>query len=73
LQIQKTHISEALQWASGLGQKVKQQTVIKCHAYEISCPNALWHIDGHHKLIYWGIVIFGVVDGYSCMVQYQNL
>ncbi|KAF5366542.1 hypothetical protein D9758_008964 [Tetrapyrgos nigripes] len=33
--------------------------------YLVSHPNALWHIDGHHKLILWGIVIHGVVDGYS--------
>ncbi|KAJ8692156.1 hypothetical protein PTI98_009494 [Pleurotus ostreatus] len=68
LRIQKTRISEALQRASGLGQKVKQQTVIKRRVYEVSRPNALWHIDGHHKLIHWGIVIFGVVDGYSRMI-----
>ncbi|KAE9382610.1 hypothetical protein BT96DRAFT_778281, partial [Gymnopus androsaceus JB14] len=34
----------------------------------VSRPNALWHIDGHHKLIMWGFVIHGVVDGYSRIV-----
>ncbi|KAF8800932.1 hypothetical protein BYT27DRAFT_7035561, partial [Phlegmacium glaucopus] len=33
--------------------------------YQVPRPNALWHIDGHHKLIAWGIVIHGVADGYS--------
>ncbi|KAF8198607.1 hypothetical protein BJ912DRAFT_845473, partial [Pholiota molesta] len=33
--------------------------------YNVACPNALWHINGHHKLILWGIVIHGCVDGYS--------
>ena len=36
--------------------------------YHVPRPNALWHIDGHHKLIKWGIVIHGVADGYSRQV-----
>ncbi|KAG2134987.1 hypothetical protein BD769DRAFT_1293898, partial [Suillus cothurnatus] len=32
--------------------------------YKVSQPNALWHMDGHHKLIHWGIVIHGIIDGY---------
>ena len=31
--------------------------------YFIDRPNALWHIDGQHKLILWGIVIHGTADG----------
>ncbi|KAK6996202.1 hypothetical protein R3P38DRAFT_3287888 [Favolaschia claudopus] len=46
---------------------------LRCHGrriiergkYQVSRPHALWHIDGHHKLILWGIVIHGIVDGYS--------
>ncbi|KAI5987282.1 hypothetical protein EDD15DRAFT_2173867, partial [Pisolithus albus] len=38
------------------------------HKYHIKQPNALWHIDGHHKLIRWGIVIHGFIDGFCCMV-----
>jgi len=33
--------------------------------YSVDHPNALWHIDGHHKLILWGIVIHGIADGDS--------
>jgi len=25
----------------------------------------LWHFDGNHKLVHWGIVIHGSIDGYS--------
>jgi hypothetical protein len=34
-------------------------------SYHVPRPNALWHMDGHHKLIAWGIVIHGCVDGFS--------
>ncbi|KAI5982901.1 hypothetical protein EDC04DRAFT_2616344 [Pisolithus marmoratus] len=47
----------------------KLDTSLEVHcnpSSQISCirPNALWHMDGHHKLIRWGIVIHGIVDGY---------
>ncbi|KAI6139947.1 hypothetical protein BKA82DRAFT_3988122, partial [Pisolithus tinctorius] len=37
--------------------------------YHIKQPNALWHIDSHHKLIQWGIVIHGFIDGFCCTVR----
>lgn len=38
--------------------------------YTVPCINAMWHIDGHHKLIRWKIVIHGGIDGFSRMVVY---
>lgn len=38
--------------------------------YRVPFVNALWHIDGHHKLIRWKIVIHGGMDGYSRMVVF---
>ncbi|KAG2364284.1 hypothetical protein BDR07DRAFT_1280150, partial [Suillus spraguei] len=37
--------------------------------YHVKRPNVLWHVDGHHKLIRWGIVIHGFIDGFCRMVQ----
>ena len=34
-------INTALRWAAPIHRRV----------YSVPCPNALWHIDGHHKLI----------------------
>ncbi|KAJ8032365.1 P2X purinoceptor 7 [Holothuria leucospilota] len=33
--------------------------------YRVAGPNALWHIDGNHKLIRWRFVIHGEIDGFS--------
>lgn len=33
-------------------------------------PNAMWHLDGHHKLGPWGIVIHGITDGYDRVVSF---
>lgn len=39
----------------------------------MSSPNALWHIDGYHKLIRWRYVIHGAIDGYSGLIVYLKL
>ena len=33
--------------------------------YSVPGPLSFWHLDGIHKLIRWGFVIHGCVDGYS--------
>ena len=38
--------------------------------YHVDSPNALWHLDGYHKLIRWRIVIHGAIDGYSRLIMY---
>jgi hypothetical protein len=47
-----------------------QPCLLLCWVYRVPWINALWHIDGHHKLIRWGIVIHGGIDGYSRMVTF---
>lgn len=38
--------------------------------YNVPGPNALWHIDGLHKLIRWGFVVHGSIDGYLGMITF---
>ena len=38
--------------------------------HSVPGPNALWHIDGLHKLIRWGFVVHGCLDGFSRMITY---
>ncbi|KAJ7214024.1 hypothetical protein GGX14DRAFT_311864, partial [Mycena pura] len=47
----------------GIGRVLRQQHLIKRREYQVPQPHALWHIDGHHKLILWGIMLHGIADG----------
>jgi DNA-binding transcriptional ArsR family regulator len=69
LRIQKRRIYSSIHRVDGLGRVLRRQKTVKRQKYEVSRPHALWHIDGHHKLILWGIVIHGSVDGYSRTVR----
>ena len=70
-----------LQWAtvrdamwrvdpSGLLLRTTQLNTVQRRRYSVPGTFALWHIDGNHKLIRWGFVIHGCVDGYSRRVMF---
>ncbi|KAJ8270423.1 hypothetical protein GJAV_G00114410 [Gymnothorax javanicus] len=40
--------------------------------YSVPGPNAMWHIDGNHKLIRWRFVIHGGIDGFSRLIVYLS-
>ena len=50
---------------SGLLMRSLQLNIVRRRKYRVAGPNALWHMDGHHKLIRWGFVIHGCIDGYT--------
>ena len=47
-----------------------ERSFIEGDNYEVDSPNALWHLDGCHKLIRWRIVIHGGIDGYSRLITF---
>ena len=67
LRVQRHRVIDSMNRIDQLGQVMRQHVGKKKERkqYQVPRPNALWHIDGHHKLIAWGIVIHGVADGYS--------
>ena len=44
--------------------------VIRRRQYSVECPNSIWHIDGHHKLIRWKFVVHAGIDGFSRTIPY---
>ncbi|KAJ7582311.1 hypothetical protein C8J56DRAFT_722093, partial [Mycena floridula] len=48
-----------------LGQALHVRKPVKHKPYSVPRPNALWHMDGHHKMICWGVVIHGIIDGFD--------
>ncbi|KAK6983899.1 hypothetical protein R3P38DRAFT_3333454 [Favolaschia claudopus] len=65
VRVQKRRVFSSVRRVDGIGRILRQRRIIERGKYQVSWPHALWHIDGHHKLILWGIVIHGIVDGYS--------
>ncbi|KAF8225256.1 hypothetical protein L208DRAFT_1307017, partial [Tricholoma matsutake] len=64
LRVQKRRVRVTLWHIDGLGQVLHNHVAIDHQKYTVPRSNYLWHLDGHHKLIKWGIVIHGIVDSY---------
>jgi DNA-binding transcriptional MerR regulator len=76
LRIQRSRVIDSVHRVDPVGTALREHTTIHRRQYTVSRPNALWHIDGHHKLIRWGIVIHGIIDGYCrtvCVFSDMNL
>ena len=56
---------------SGVGERCC--SVLHCRKYSVPSSNALWHLDGYHKLIQWRYVIHGAIDGYSRQIMFLKL
>ena len=50
----------------------RRSRTVKRRVYTVSCPNALWHVDTHHKLIRWRFVIHAGIDGFSRTIVYAK-
>lgn len=68
IHVQRQRVRESIWEVSGhpdpLASPIRRRT------YHVSGPNALWHIDGHHKLIRWRLVVHGGIDGFSRLITY---
>ena len=69
IRVQKTRLIDSIARVDKLNKVLRQSTTINQREYKSPGPNALWHVDGHHKLILWGIVIHGITDGFDRMAS----
>jgi hypothetical protein len=69
IRIQRERIIASLSRVDDVAKVVLRNTIIKRREYKSPRPNAIWHVDGHHKLGPWGIVIHGFTDGYDRVVS----
>ncbi len=69
IRLQKMRLLDSMCRHSGVGGLLRHQCAIQCRKYHSTCPNTLWHCDGHHKLILWGIIIHGFIGGFCRTVS----
>ena len=52
---------------AAFGQKIVRRV------YRVGGPHRLWHMDGMHKLIRYGFIVHGCIDGFSRLVIWMGL
>ena len=54
------------------GVEARFLTTVHRLIYSVPHPNYIWHMDGHHKLIWWRFVIHASIDGFSRTITYLS-
>ena len=70
VKIQRDRLQKILREVDPAGVARRWATTIRRRNYHVPTANYMWHIDTHHKLIRWKLVIDGCIDGYSRVIPY---
>jgi hypothetical protein len=70
IRIHRQRLRDSLHRIDSFGIINRWANIIPRRVYKVAGPNSLWHMDGHHKLIRWKLVIHAAIDGYSRMITY---
>ena len=73
IHVQRERVRESLRRVDPSGVDSRMRRVLRRRTYHVESPNSLWHIDGYHKLIRWGLVIHGGIDGYSRLITFLRV
>ena len=68
--VQRDRVRESLRRVDPVGSQLRRRMALHRRVYNVTSPNALWHLDGNHKLIRWKIIVHGGIDGYSRLIMY---
>lgn len=73
IKIQKTRVQDSIRRVDPVGVVERAKQPISRRTYRNARPNSVWHADGYHKLILYGIVLHGIVDGFCRTVRDRDL
>ena len=68
--IQRERVRESLRRVDPVSVVSRKRNTLNRRKYNVQSSNALWYIDGYHKLIQWHFVIHGGVDGFSRLITF---
>jgi len=46
----------------------QRSAIRRRQVYRVAGPNSVWHMDGQHEIVNFGIVVHGIIDGYSRLI-----
>lgn len=69
VKIQRERVRGSMRRVDPVGVHLRSRQAIRRRNYVVGRPNDVWHMDGYHKLILYGIVLHGLVDGFCRTVS----
>lgn len=68
--VQRSRVRECLARLDPRNTALRWGVTVSRRVYSVPWPNSLWHLDGHHSLIRWKLVIHGCIDGFSRRIMF---
>ena len=68
--VQRRRLRESVARTDPIRRHVRWHQVVTRWTYSVQRSNNLWHIDGHHSLIRWRMVVHGGTDRYFRVIVY---
>lgn len=65
IKVQRSKLRAAIHRVDHVNTVSRHSSVIRRRIYSAPHPNAVWHLDGNHKMIRWKLVIHAGIDGFS--------
>ena len=72
LLVQRRRIRESMARVDPRNTVLRWGITVSRRIYRVPWPNSLWHLDGHHSLIRWKLVVHGCIDGFSRRIMYLS-
>ncbi len=72
IRVPRRRLEDVLQRLDPIRWSTRWHEVIRRRTYRVPGPNSLWHVDGHHSLVRWRLVIHGGIDGISRLVVFLH-
>lgn len=70
IKVPRAKLRSAIHRVDSINTTSRQTSVIRRRVYSTPCPNAVWHVDGNHKMIRWRMIIHAGVDGFSRLITF---
>ena len=64
LRVQRRRVRERLTRVDPANTALRWGIMVNRRQYSIPSPNSLWHLNEHHLLIRWGLLMHGCIDSF---------
>jgi hypothetical protein len=68
--VTRERLRECINRLDAAGREARKTFTVVRRLYNVAGPHHLWHIDGCHKLIHFGLVVHGGIDGFSRSIMF---
>ncbi|XP_068742975.1 uncharacterized protein [Montipora capricornis] len=72
LRVQRSRVRQSMARVDPENAALRWGAVVTRRTYLVPWPNSLWHLDGHHSLVRWGLVVHGCIDGFSRRIMFLH-